>query len=157
MNRKLHNTILAFSVTGMMLFIGLVVAEPALPQGAPAPAEPPAIATQADDLDRVLDESLDALIEARIEARIQAFETELAQASGVGDSIALTAGLVANAATEVALLAVLGEANDGGDRRASAGDAEARARPAAQRTASTREQIAVPYFSFARGSRAGRS
>ena len=34
MNRKLRNTILAFSVTGMALAVGLLAAHPVLPDGA---------------------------------------------------------------------------------------------------------------------------
>lgn len=149
MNRKLHNTILAFSVSSVMLFVGLVVAEPASLRQEASPTSVPVSAFHG--------QAHDDAVDAAIDARVRAFETELARAEDPGEVLALTAGLIATTATEAALLAALGELReDGAERgRAERPDNE-RTRPA-RRSGGSREVIAVPYFSFARGSRGSRS
>lgn len=164
MNRKLHNTILAFSVTGVMLFVGLVVAEPALERtqapillptvaaAQPAPAKRSAKARRSE---------LEAAIESRFEARAKAFEAEMARTATASDALALTAGYLAATATEAALVAAfseIGKSRIEGDLAAGVDDASA-AEPApspeSHRGSSARDVIAVPYFSFARGSHRG--
>lgn len=149
MNRKLHNTILAFSVTGMMLFVGLVIAEPALPEQDALPAAVPVSSLHETD-------DLDDAVGAAIDARVRAFEVDLAGVTDPGEALALTAGLIATTATETALKTALGELRrDAGEREQSQSGPE-RPRPA-RNSGGSRDVIAVPYFSFARGSRGSRS
>lgn len=136
MNRKLHNTILAFSVTGVMLFVGLVVADPALPKAeAPAPTMLPAVVDTPDDTAAPAEHSR-------------------AARAGTIEAIALGASLVALGVGEAALANALDELEAGPATQ----ERTAERRQAAKRASSnSREMIAMPYFSFARGSRGSRS
>ena len=158
MNRKLHNTILAFSVTGVMLFFGLVVAQPALPSSEEAaPTMSPMVVTVAHAHH---DGLADAAIAARIDARAKAFEGEFARAGTTGEALALTASFIAATATEAALASALAElrTQHAGDDRVADDEVPEAPEPAARRSGSSRDAIAMPYFSFARGSRGtGRS
>ena len=159
MNRKLHNTILAFSVTGMMLVVGLVIAEPAMP-GIDGDAAVAGIATQANGEGLAPVRADHDPVDATIDARIRAFEAELAQAADPAEALALTAGLIAVTATEVALQSALGELRrEAGGRELARAEVQAEADPPrpARRGSGSRDVIAVPYFSFARGSRGARS
>lgn len=155
MNRKLHNTILAFSVTGVMLFVGLVIAEPVhslADEAAPATLQEAAIDTD------TLPASPTAGLTGRDEAR-KAFEADIARAGNTGEAIAIAAGYIAVTATEVALATAMDDLERRRDERKAMADADTERRePATRRkTSATRELIAVPYFSFARGSRGSRS
>jgi hypothetical protein len=153
MNRKLHNTILAFSVTGMMLAVGLVIAEPAMP-GIDADAAGAGIATLAHDVPAAHAD------QERLDVAVRAFEAELAQAADPAEALALTAGLIAVTATEVALQSALGELRrEAGGRELARAEVQVEADPPrpARRGSGSRDVIAVPYFSFARGSRGARS
>jgi hypothetical protein len=149
MNRKLHNTILAFSVTGMMLFVGLVIAEPAQPGQDALPAALP-VSSVHDSHD------LDDAVGAAIDARAHAFELDVAGAADPGEALALTAGLIASTATEAALKTALAELRRDVGEREQARSGQERSRPV-RRSGGSRDVIAVPYFSFARGSRGSRS
>lgn len=159
MNRKLRNTILAFSVTGMMLAVGLMAARPVLPDAAPAAgtmAEVPAPAPiQGQPLLPVAahaDVAADAdALSMRIDARSRRFEAELAKAESLERALAATASFVAVVATE----AVLAEAVSVGtveDAERATEEASTRRK---RRAGSVRSAIAVPYFSFARGTGRG--
>ena len=153
MNRKLHNTILAFSVTGVMLFVGLVVAEPVLSEQDAAPADMPALVVE----DTLLEQTLDATIDATIEARVRQLDASLAEATDPAEALAVTAGLVAATATEVALQAALSELRKEFAVREHAPQANTEIPHPVRRSGGSRDVIAVPYFSFARGSRGSRS
>lgn len=164
MNRKLHNTILAFSVTGVMLFVGLVVADPALERAQSPTLLPTVAAAQPASAARSAQarrSELDAAIESRIEARAKAFEAEMARTATASDALALTAGYLAATATEAALAAALAEVGKSrieGDLAAGvdeASAAEPAPSPASHKGSRARDVIAVPYFSFARGSHRG--
>lgn len=155
MNRKLHNTILAFSVTGVMLFVGLVIAEPAhslVDEATPAALQEAGIGT--DNLPASPTAGLTGHDEAR-----KAFEADIARAANTGEAIAIAAGYIAVTATETALAAAMEDLERRREERKAIADADTeRKEPATRRKASaTRELIAVPYFSFARGSRGSRS
>ena len=162
MNRKLHNKILAFSVTGVMLFIGMVVAEPAL-ERQEVPVLLPTVVVHPGDEDRIrrspLQATLDSRIEARAEARAKAFEAEIARTASTGEALALTAGFLAATATEAALIGALSELDKArveGDLAAGVDEAVDDATATApQKGSRARDVIAVPYFSFARGSHRG--
>jgi len=156
MNRKLRNTILAFSVSGMMLAVGLMASRPVLP----AAAEPVGTIVQAatpaptrgGPLLPVAAHAADAdALSMRIDARSRQFEAELAKAESLEHALAATASFVAVVATE----AVLAEAVSVG----TAEDAERASEEAStrrkRRAGSVRSAIAVPYFSFARGTGRG--
>ena len=117
MNRKLRNTILAFSVTGTVRAAGLFAARPA----APGPSATPPLAAASSPACTRATGHTDALAER------------------AGDSAdAGRAGLVAaGAAVVLAGLEV-----------AEAAEAEVEAR---RRSRHVRRAVAVPYFSFARG------
>ena len=169
MNRKLQNTILAFSVTGVMLVMGLMAAKPVLPmQGNlpalaadPAPMMPLATVPVAPDAaERMLAAtSAEAsrlaaeAITARVEARSRRLEADLAKAESFEQAIATTAGFMAVVATEAAVAgALLGEL----DAEAVEPVEDTRQRKDSSRKRSgVRSAIAVPYFSFARGTGRG--
>ncbi|TDK22489.1 hypothetical protein E2F46_13570 [Luteimonas aestuarii] len=153
MNRKLHNTILAFSVTGVMLFVGLVVAEPVLSEQDAVPLDTPALVVE----DTLFEQTLDATIDATIEARVRQLDASLAEASDPAEALAMSAGLVAATATEVALQAALSELRKEFATGEHAPQANIETPRAARRGGGSRDVIAVPYFSFARGSRGSRS
>ncbi len=161
MNRKLHNTILAFSVTGVMLVVGLMAAQPVPPpmQGelsapdAPAAAAPLVVVAQAplDDAGIALAVAAEAAPLATRDAR-RRLEADLADAESFEQVIATTAGFVAAVAAEAAVAGALGEL----DAEAAAEVEETRRRNEASRKRSgVRSAIAVPYFSFARGTGRG--
>lgn len=151
MNRKLHNTILAFSVTGVMLFVGLVVAEPALPAHDGHDAVPFAAGHGR---------------EAGQAARISTGTAITPDAAGddteamdAAEAIAMATGLLAVSVTEAALDAMLADLETANsDRRQESGrDGQRKDPPSRRKGRASRDLIAVPYFSFARGSRGSRS
>jgi len=162
MNRKLRNTILAFSVTGTVLALGLLAARPVMPGDGRTPA---AIAVAATDPANIAAELSDAStsasgldaaaindIEARLLARSRQFEDDIARAASLESAMALTAGFVATATTEAVIAEILS-----GDISA-VGHADPDAASTPRRARSLRGAFAVPYFSFARGTgRGGRS
>ena len=153
MNRKLHNTILAFSVTGVMLFVGLVVAEPVLQDEAAVPGHAPAVVAGMPTPEQALDSTIDATVEARATQ----LDASLAGAADPAEALALTAGMIAAPATEVALQTSLSERRSGFATREHAPQANTETPRPARRSGGSRDVIAVPYFSFARGSRGSRS
>ena len=138
MNRKLRHTILAFSVTGMMLAIGLMVARP-LPatdaaadrtalQSQPAPAGNPT-ALRSDLRPRQPHHS--ALVDIAATEQAILIATRVLAALVVDEDVA---ELVEDTAADVEQA------------------------PPPRRTGSVRGAVAVPYFSFARAAgRGGRS
>ena len=163
MNRKLHNTILAFSVTGVMLAVGLLAAQPVLPtpqdelHAAPvartalAPVVAALAAPSADARAGASDAAADAFA-ARIDARGRRLEAELAKAESFEHAIAATAGFIAVVATEAAVAGALGELD--ADAAEPAEETERRSE-APRKRSHVRSAIAVPYFSFARGTGRG--
>lgn len=167
MNRKLHNTILAFSVTGVMLVAGLMAAQPVLPMQGDAqhavadPVGPaPLVVAQAplDDAGIALAAAAEAspvvadALAARLDARSRRLEAELAGAESFEQVIATTAGFIAVVATEAAVAGALGELDP--DAAARVEETERRSE-APRKRRSVRSAIAVPYFSFARGTGRG--
>ena len=162
MNRKLRNTILAFSVTGTVLALGLLAARPLVPGDGSIPAALATAATSPDtaptrplaapaDLNAV---AVDG-IEARFLARSREFERDMADIASLDGAMALTAGFVATATTEAVIAEILARdipATTGANR------ADPDAAPAPRHRRSVRGAFAVPYFSFASGTgRGGRS
>lgn len=153
MNRKLHNTIAAFSVTGVMFFAGLMAAQPIIPMvdaSAPqrltfTPGNLPIQVTVTDP----------AAVNARVQSRVERFEDEVARAGSTSEAIALTAGFIATVAVDAAVAGALLESRQADAAEEAKASAKA---SAAARARAVRSSIAVPYFSFARGSqRGGRS
>lgn len=140
MNRKLHNTILGFSVAGGMLALGLMAAVP-FPSGAGGAAA----SAQGHPVWAGTDLS-PARAEA-IEARTRAFEAELERAESPNEMIAVSAIFLAGVVTEAALAAALSrrEQDASGERALTGTDTSERKRNA----------LALPYFSFAHGLRSG--
>lgn len=172
MNRKLRNTILAFSVTGTVLALGLMAARPVAHPAGPQPAaiaaiaaaapHAPAAARAADGTGQppVAQQKNHAGggdVEARILARSQQFEQDIAQAASLQSTLALTAGFVA-AATAEAVVAEILSAEQPAAAPAEAAPAAAGPETAPRRRrGSVRGAVAVPYFSFARAGHGGRS
>lgn len=167
MNRKLHNTILAFSVTGVMLAVGLMAAQPVSPvhdrlqvsSTAQAAAEP-LVAAQAAlvDAEVAMTAAAEAsslaadALDSRLEARSRRLEADLAKAQSFEHAIATTAGFIAAVATEAAVAGALGELDADAAERVE--EAERRSE-ASRKRSGVRSAIAVPYFSFARGTGRG--
>jgi hypothetical protein len=162
MNRKLRNTILAFSVTGTVLALGLLAARPPVPGDGPMPAAMAVAATSQDPAPGkplIAPVDLNAAgadgIEARFLARSREFERDMADIASLDSAMALTAGFVASATTEAVITEILARdipATTGANR------ADPDADPAPRHRRSVRGAFAVPYFSFASGTgRGGRS
>lgn len=150
MNRKLHNSLLALSATGLMLVFGLMAASPKLPAGRdgdPSALQAPlaAIASQRHAETAALAQRADA-VEARIEARAARLQAELDRSDSLGDTIASVTAFAAEVSTDAALGGVLRAA----DEAAESSDADNEQRRHARRV---RGALAVPYFSFAQGLR----
>ena len=154
MNRKLHNSLMALSTTGLLLVVGLMAATPAVgptamaTTDAPSTHVAPAVAMSRTD---TIDSELDAHIEAAIDARAKAFEEEFRNSGDAQQAIAVTAAFVAETATEAALAAALAELQ----AKEPAAEVEAPARETPRKRRSARSALALPYFSFARGLRGG--
>ncbi|HVI60188.1 MAG TPA: hypothetical protein VM619_15120 [Luteimonas sp.] len=153
MNRKLHNSMLAFSATGLMLVFALLAASPVQPGqdvSAPVALSAPAAAQVA---------GLDAAVLARaevakaraadIEARARELEAQLDRSASLGDTIASAVGFAAAVSTEAALSAALEAGDD------EAGQEREQARAQRRHARQVRSALAVPYFSFAQGLRRG--
>ena len=155
MNHKLRNTILAFSVTGMVLAVGLIAARPALPgQFAPAPAVADAPLANRSGAAALL-ANADA-VSVRLQARSRQYEAALVDARSVEQAVALTVGFITTVVGESLLVDPVDpmDADETGTADADAGDE----RPTSQRRGrGVRSAIAIPYFSFARGPGRGRS
>ena len=153
MNHKLRNTILAFSVTGMVLALGLIAARPV------SPWQPAQVVANAPVADRSGTATLLADAEAaslRLQARSRQYEAALVDARSIEQAVALTVGFIATVVTE-SVLVEPADPMDAGDGGTAAAEPE-EDRPASQpRAHGVRSAIAVPYFSFARGTGRGRS
>ena len=154
MNRKLHNSMLAFSATGLTLVFALIAASPvsvdrdvATPVAladAPTPAlavtHAPAQAEQFDVIERDVRD---------IEARARQLEDELERSTSLGDTIASAVGFAAAVSTEAALNAAFEATADSVEEKREA------AREKRRHARQVRGTLAVPYFSFAQGLRRG--
>ena len=159
MNHKLRNTILAFSVTGMVLAVGLIAARPALPgQFATAPAVADAPLANRSGAGALL-ANADA-VSVRLQARGRQYEAALVDARSVEQAVALTVGFVTTVVGESLLVEPM-DPMDADETRTADADADAdtgNEMPVSQRRGrGVRSAIAVPYFSFARGMGRGRS
>src|SRR3546814_15169348 len=108
MNRKLHNSMLAFSATGLVLVFALIAASPVLPGQDVSTPVALAASTPAVELNAGLQENNTA-IEARvreIDARARQLESELDASAPLGDTIASAVRFGAAVSTEAALRAV---------------------------------------------------
>jgi hypothetical protein len=156
MNRKLHNSMLAFSATGLMLLFGLMAASPVqTDQDATAPA---ALATAPAPMDAFGQDAAGqaatraeaAEVQARrIESRVRQLEAGLDKSASLGDTIASAVAFAASVSTEAALNAAI-EATDDEAEQQRAADNEQR-----RHARKVRGALAVPYFSFAQGLRRG--
>ena len=153
MNRKLRNTILAFSVSGMMLALGLMAAQPLHPE-APAPAGAIVMASAPMAPAAALPGTGDARARAdaaaaRIDAHGRRFEAQMEKLESIEQATAAAVGFAAAVTAEAVLLETLSADADAGEDAAPAPDAA----PAKtkRRGSGVRGAIAVPYFSFARG------
>ena len=105
MNRKLRNTILAFSVTGTVLALGLIAARPVTPDALQQPAVaasagPSGEAMEAGERPQAQDSAAPAAeygvnddVQARSLARSRQFEDEIARTASLDLSIGLISSL----------------------------------------------------------------
>ena len=147
MNRKLHNSFLAFSATGLVMLAGLIAVVPGTPA---AQSGPVASAAQADAPAMRTAASQPAHAVA-IQARVGAFEARIQHSTSAGELLAETAAFTAAIATEAALIAAFEPAADEVAAQARAD------RHHRRQVRSSRAALALPYFSFAQGLRHNRS
>ncbi len=160
MNRKLHNSMLAFSATGLMLVFALLAASPVrsgqdVDAGAELPAGSASVAAARRDA-----AGFEAAVHARadaaqaravaIEARARRFEAQLDASASLDDTIASALDFAAAVSAQAVLDAALEATDDDADRERREQASEHR-RHARQ----VRSALAVPYFSFAQGLRRG--
>ena len=158
MYRKVHNTMLAFSATGVLLLVGLMA-------GVPAQAPQPLVRTVAIGPLVLQLKSSAHSAQARtasIEARAKALEAQIGASKSTTDSLAHVVSFAAGVATETAFLAAFADELDA-TAAATAGAEHDRAGAADDRqnqrrhVRRAREALALPYFSFAQGLRRNRS
>ncbi len=158
MYRKVHNTMLAFSATGVLLLVGLMAGIPA------AQAPQPLVRTVAIGplVLQVPSPSADSARAAAIETRAKALEAQIEASQSTADSLSHVVSFAAGVATEAAFLAALAEesattaaatASVEEDRAGAADDRQNQRRHVRR----AREALALPYFSFAQGLRRNRS
>lgn len=153
MTRKLHNTLLALSTTGLVLVAGLMAGTP-LPSATPPADAYAGHAGHATALPAVT--VTPARAEARaaaIEADALRFEAQMRKVDDPGEAIAMTATFIAGVATDAALAAAM----EGIESAAATADAEPAQpeRKSQRKRRASRSAFATPYFSFARGLRQG--
>ena len=160
MYRKVHNTMLAFSATGVLLLVGLMAGVPATQ--APQPlVRTVAIGPLVLQLKSPAVHSAQALA-ASIEARAKALEAQIGASKSTADSLAHVVSFAAGVATETAFLAAFADESSANaattaiveEDRAGAADDRQNQRRHVRRA---REALALPYFSFAQGLRHNRS
>lgn len=159
MNHKLHNSMLAFSSTGLVLLAGLMAAVSGTNNDAALAA--PVAQVQATSQPAAFHQARIQATQARassikarsaaLEARAQAFEAQLERSASAADMLAETAAFTVEIATEAALIAAFEQA----------AGAEAVEQPTDNTQTShvrrSRAALALPYFSFAQGLRRNRS
>lgn len=153
MNRKLHNSMLAISSTGLVLLAGLMaaVSQPQDVASTRAEATAAAPAVEYPRSTEAYAQAAAARAEA-LEARSEAFEARLEQSASTSEMLAETAAFTVETATEAALWTAFEELVE---QQAEVDP------PADDRTRShvrrSRAALALPYFSFAQGLRQNRS
>ena len=158
MNRKLHNSMLAFSSTGLVLLAGLMAAVSetndaalAAPAAQARATSQPAAFPQARFQAAQAHASAISARSAALQARAQAFEARLERSASTADMLAETAAFTVEMATEAALSAAFEQATE---QEAEEQPAENTQRTHVRRS---RAALALPYFSFAQGLRRNRS
>ena len=149
MNRKLHNSFLAFSATGLVMLVGLIAVVP----GSQAP-QPDLVAhaAQADAIAVRAAASEPAHAQAvAIQARTGAVAARIQRSASTAELLAETAAFTAAIATEAALIAAF---EPDADEVAAQARADRQHRRQVHRS---RAALALPYFSFAQGLRHNRS
>src|SRR5690606_27843649 len=119
MNRKLRNTILAFSVTGAVLALCRIAARAVTPDALQHPAVaasagPSGEALEAGERRHAQDSAAPAAeygvnddVQARILGGSRQFEAEIARTASLDTALALTAGFVATATAEAVVSGIL--------------------------------------------------
>ncbi len=149
MIRKLHNTLLALSASGLLLVFGLMASSPTLPGLVPGTDPVDASANLGSFDDAAAQARIDAAQASaqRIEAHVQRLESDLDRSASLGDTIAGAVSFAAAVSTDVALSAALEASHTAADKRTRE-QAEHR-----RHVRQVRSALAVPYFSFAQGLR----
>lgn len=156
MNRKLHNSMLALSTTGLMLFAGVMAAV----SGAPDPRSRVAVVqTQPPAQVPPMETSTKAVQAhaAAIQARARAFEARIQRSASAAEMLAETAAFTARIATETALNIALEQPAAFEQPAKQDADQDAADRQQRRHVHRSRAALALPYFSFAQGLRRNRS
>lgn len=149
MNRKLHNSIAAFSATGLVLVLALMAASP-VPYAQQVPASVADAAPLSQDAAPLHTGAAATGPDADgIEARARQLEEELERSTSLGDTIASAVSFAATVSTEAALNVAYEAATDQAEARREA------VRERRRHARRVRAALAVPYFSFAQGLRRG--
>ena len=163
MTRKLHNALLAFSASGLMLVFVLMAAVPAQPTD--AATESASVTVQDTPLANAHDvqsrmhatqaavQARSDALEARIQARTDEFEAQIDRNTTLGDTLSTTAAFIAAVSTDTALNAAFDAVAETATDRIDRGEAEMARKKSHDRR--VRSAMAVPYFSFAQGLRRG--
>lgn len=149
MNRKLHNSMLAFSATGLMLVFALLAASPLRSGQGDVQAQAAAAVAAVDTAVQARADAAEARAD-EIEARAREFEARLDASESLDDTIATALDFAAAVSTRAVLDAAL-DATDDDARQEQREQASEHRRHARQ----VRGALAVPYFSFAQGLRRG--
>jgi len=154
MYRKVHNTMLAFSATGVLLLVGLMAGDPTIQARTAHVVRTLAVGPLLLRLESPATPAAD--VEAKsIDARLQALEAQLDHSASAAEAVAHTAAFAANIAASTALAEDAGIAA-GQDEQASIAN-ERQNQSQRRHVRRARAALALPYFSFAQGLRRNRS
>ncbi|TWI03738.1 hypothetical protein IP90_01553 [Luteimonas cucumeris] len=161
MNRKLHNTFSALSVTGVLMMAGLIAATP-VPHNDPVVAQQ--IATVADGNAKTFagraagSQASDAAAKAAertvartqaIEAKAEALAARIDRSANLGELLGHVAGFTAEVTTEAALTAAVDELSRIEFNSGSTTEIRLPSPAPTSKPRRSRPSLAMPYFSFA--------
>ena len=144
MYRKVHNTMLALSASGVLLLAGLMAGQPT-----PLAPDPLVKLVQVGPLSLRVESPHGSSPAAA--AQVGARASELVASASAAEAVSRAASLAAALAVERAFLASLDDVEADADAARQRGDVQRR------HVRRAREALALPYFSFAQGLRRNRS
>jgi hypothetical protein len=157
MYRKVHNTMLAFSATGVLLLVGLMAGAPTMPTRTAHVVRTLAIGPVLLRLESPATPAAD--LKARnIDARIHALEAQLERSASAAETVSHTAAFAANLVAHATIADALAKDADPVVVAQDDLDSDADERQNQRRhVRRARAALALPYFSFAQGLRRNRS
>lgn len=152
MYRKVHNTMLAFSATGVLLLVGLMAGAPTMQSRTTHVVRTLAVGPLLLRLESPATPAAD--IQAKsIDAHLQTLEAQLEHSASAAEAVSHTATFAANIAARTAFAEDTGAIAPEDEQASVAHERQSQRRHVRR----ARAALALPYFSFAQGLRRNRS